>query len=1058
MENPNPAQNNNKSTFKVAPIVAWGYRYSSIVILVVCCLVAFGIYSLDVIDKNEFPNYTVTEGVFAAAYPGASAQQIEQEVVKPMEDYVFSFKEVKKSTTTSDATSGQVIIYVQLDENVTDTDQFWNKFRAGTAALKLKLPPGVLGTEVISDFGATSAEWLPRSSDQKTYRELKTYMDNLQDRLRSIESVGRMTVYGQQTEQIAVYLDPEKLAHYGIGEKSIAMSLASQGFATTGGELRTQRYTAPITVKRALNSVKEVEDQIVFSLPDGGIVTLGDVAKVVKEYPRPNSFVTNNGKKSLVLSIEIKEGKNVVEMGKEVEKQIAEFEPGLPDDITLFRITNQPYDVNNSVINFLTELLIAVIGVLVAIILLLPFRVALIAASTIPITIFISLGLFYVLGIELNTVTLACLIVSLGMIVDNSVVIMDEYVDLLGQGVDRKTATLTSATEFFKAIISATLAISITFFPFLITMTGMMHDFLLDFPWAISIILFVSLIVAEMLVPLMQYKLINPAKVLKSEGDSTDSDNGKKRHVTFLALLQKGYDKLIDLCFNWPKTVLAIGILSIVGGGYILLKRPIELMPVAERNQFAVEINLPTGTPLPRTSQVADSLASILRKDDRVVSVAIFHGCSSPRFQTTYTPEVGGPNYAQFIVNTKSSDATIAVLNEYTARYRDYFPDARVRFKQLSYETASNPVEVRVSGPDYSILQTLTDSITGIMRGIEGLHLVRNSLESPQFTAKIIPDESAMSRLGLNNTLLQLTLAMRYGDGLPLATVWEGDYGIPVVAKTDRAAQGDISELANERIPLLGLGSVPLKQFAKIEPSWTTGQLSHRNGIPTVDIMAEINRGDNAINLTKEVKSKLDGFNLPEGYELDYGGVWEQTFQILPNILSALAMATVIIFFILLMHYKKVGVSLLLVGCLLCCLPGMAAGLLIQNMVLSLTCTLGLISLMGILVRNAIIMLDYAEKLQLTENMNAREASLASAKRRMRPIFLTSSAAAMGVVPMVISNSGLWQPMGTVIFWGTIITMVYILTFIPIAYWKTQPKGQASPSTPSGDNNDAQKS
>ena len=202
----------------------------------------------------------------------------------------------------------------------------------------------------------------------------------------------------------------------------------------------------------------------------------------------------------------------------------------------------------------------------------------------------------------------------------------------------------------------------------------------------------------------------------------------------------------------------------------------------------------------------------------------------------------------------------------------------------------------------------------------------------------------------------------------------------------------------------------------------------------------------------------MDGFNLPEGYELDYGGVWEQTFQILPNILSALAMATVIIFFILLMHYKKVGVSLLLVGCLLCCLPGMAAGLLIQNMVLSLTCTLGLISLMGILVRNAIIMLDYAEKLQLTENMNAREASLASAKRRMRPIFLTSSAAAMGVVPMVISNSGLWQPMGTVIFWGTIITMVYILTFIPIAYWKTQPKGQASPSTPSGDNNDAQKS
>ncbi|WP_305239605.1 efflux RND transporter permease subunit, partial [uncultured Muribaculum sp.] len=283
----------NPNTVDAAPIVKWGYKYSSIVILVICCLVAFGIYSLDIIDKNEFPNYTVTEGVFAASYPGATAEQIEQEVVKPMEDYVFSFKEVKKSTTTSDATSGQVIIYVQLDENVKDTDQFWNKFRAGTTALKLKLPPGVLGTEVISNFGATSAILLTMSSNQKTYRELNNYMDELKDKLRGIESVGKMTVYGQQKEQIAVYIDAEKLSHYGIGERAIALTLASQGFATTGGELRTTDYTAPIAVNRALNSVKEVQDQIILSLPDGNTVTLGDVARVVKEYPKPPSFITN---------------------------------------------------------------------------------------------------------------------------------------------------------------------------------------------------------------------------------------------------------------------------------------------------------------------------------------------------------------------------------------------------------------------------------------------------------------------------------------------------------------------------------------------------------------------------------------------------------------------------------------------------------------------------------------------------------------------------------------------------------------------------------------------
>ena len=174
------------------------------------------------------------------------------------------------------------------------------------------------------------------------------------------------------------------------------------------------------------------------------------------------------------------------------------------------------------------------------------------------------------------------------------------------------------------------------------------------------------------------------------------------------------------------------------------------------------------------------------------------------------------------------------MLDEYTARYQDYFPDARVRFKQLSYETASDPIDVRVSGTDYNVLQNLADSITGIMRNIPGLHLVRNSLNAPQLTTRVIPDEDAMNRLGLNNTLLQLTLAMRYSDGIPVASVWEGDYEIPVVAKTKNATRGDISELTNERIPLLGPENVPLSQFAKVKPSWTYGQMSHRNGIPTV--------------------------------------------------------------------------------------------------------------------------------------------------------------------------------------------------------------------------------
>ena len=309
-------------------------------------------------------------------------------------------------------------------------------------------------------------------SKDKTYRELGEYMDRLKDRLRTIESVSSLSVTGKQKEEIAVYLDPERLKHYALSEASIGVNLMSQGFKTTGGSLKDGHYTKPIIVERPANSVADIADMIVLSTPGGSIVRLGDIADIRREYPDPDSYITNNGEKCILLSLQMKEGYNIVEMGRQVDKQIEAFQKEIPQSVTLFKITDQPVVVNNSVNYFLVELLIAIIAVVVVIMILLPLNVALIAASTIPIAIFISLGLFYAFGIELNTVTLACLIVTLGMIVDNSVVIIDNYVELISDGVDHYTATLRSGTEFFKAIFSATLAISVTFFPFLVTIKG----------------------------------------------------------------------------------------------------------------------------------------------------------------------------------------------------------------------------------------------------------------------------------------------------------------------------------------------------------------------------------------------------------------------------------------------------------------------------------------------------------------------------------------------------------------------------------------------------------
>lgn len=1003
-------------------VVEWAMHYRQIVILITCCLIAFGIYSLPKMQKNEFPNFTIRQGLVVAVAPGNTVDEMTEQVTKPLEDYIFSYKEVKKEKTFSTTRDGMVFIQVELNDELTDKDAFWNKFKHGVAGFKAQLPSNVLAVQVMDDFGDTSAQLITMESKDKTYRELSDYMDELQERLRKIGSVGRMTVSGERSEQISVYLDPAKLSQYGLNEQTIAASLFTKGFVTTGGRIQSPEYILPIHVDKTYNTVYDVEQQIIYTDPTGHSVRLKDVARVTREYPHADSYIRNNGTKCILLSIEMKQGKNIVQMGEEVNRVIQDFEKELPSDVKISHITDQSQVVGDSVNNFLRELLIAIVAVVVVVMLLMPVRVALVAASTIPITIFISLGLFYALGIELNTVTLAALIVTLGMIVDNSIVIIDSYLEQIGEGVSRWHASVVSATHFFKSIFSATLAISITFFPFLIVMKGMFHDFLLSFPWAITLILMISLLVATLLVPFLQFWFIRKPMPHREKGFS------------FMDVLQRFYNKVLDACFAHPYVTLSAGVLSVVVGILLMGRLPQKLMPVADRNQFAVEIYLPTGTAVEKTAAVADSVEHLLRQDRRVVSVTSFIGCSSPRFHAAYAPQLGGTNYAQLIVNTTGNEDTEALLDKYSSRYNDAFPDARVRFKQISFSQSVYPLELRFSGSNLDSLRFVADRCLEVLRGMPEVQLAQTNFNEPQTTVGISLKEDEASRMGISNLMLESTLAMRYGNGMNVTQIWDGDRKIPVTLKSEQADSCSFEDLKDELIPVVGGPSVPLRQIATLAPETKNGQIVRRNGTYTITVMSEVKRGVNVAAFTQKVMAKMEKISLPEGVELHYGGDLEQDQENVPQIMAALIIAVVMIFFILLSHFKRISIALLLLCSIPLCLFGTTVGVLVQRVDFGMTCTLGIISLMGIIVRNGIIMIDYAEELRVTEGMRVREAIYHSARRRMRPIFLTSAAASMGVIPMILGKSGLWMPMGTVICYGTLITMLLLLTVLPVSY------------------------
>ncbi len=1002
--------------------------YHNIVILLMSMLVIAGITGLLRMPKQEMPVFTVRQGVVVAVCPGMTSSEVVERVTTPLENFIFGYKEVDKKKTYSQSKDGMAVVFIELNGNVEDKDAFWSKFKHGLSAFKPQLPGGVMALQAVDDIADTSALLITLDSGQKTYRELKGYLDDLKSRLRRIDAISNLRVYGLRSEQVTVYLDQNRMAKYGIGPYKLLNDLYLQGFTTTGGTVDDGQRVAPIHIEDTYNCERDVAEQIVYSTPGGDVVRLKDIARVVREYPRPDKYITSNGRKCVLLSVEMRPGNDIVKMGDDVKTAIGEFKKTLPDDVRVGIITDQSQVVSDSVFNFLRELLVSVVSVIVVVILLMPHRVAAVSAMSIPITIFMSVGLFFIFGMELNTVTLAALIVTLGMVVDDSVVIIDNYMEKIGHGMSRWHASVAAPREFFMSVLSATLSISLTFFPFLFTMHGDMADFVKSFPWAMFIILSVSLTVSLVLTPYLQYTFIH--KGLPAEGKA---GGGKKP----LDYLQGGYTWLLKHCFAHPAMTVGTGAALVVTGGLMLVSIPQRMMPVAERNQFAVEFYLPNGTSAKRTAEVADSMEHILKKDKRVTSVTSFIGQGSPRFHFTYAPQLGGTNFAQFIVNTSGNKEAEEVLDDYADKYSDYFPDAYIRFKQMDFNNALYPVEIRVSGDDVGELKEAAGQIEDCMRGTEGLALVRTNYEEPLPGVSIKLDDTEANRLGINKTILSADLAVRYGSGVPVTTVWEGDYPIGVVLKSDRSDSSMLASLPDEYIPVMGgATSVPLRQIAEIRPDFTDGAIVRRNGVYTISVTAETRRGYNANELTKKVNEKVDGLRLPSDLKVEPGGMTEKDTETMPQLISGVAIAVLIIFFILLFHFKRISLALVNLSSIPLCVFGAAIGLMVTGFDLSLTCILGVVSLMGILVRNGIIMLDYAEELRRDKGMSVRDAAFHAGERRMRPIFLTSAAASVGVLPMMLENSTLWSPMGAVIFFGTLVSMVLIATVLPVTYWK----------------------
>lgn len=1012
-------------------IIEIALKHKQIALCLAGVLVIFGLYALFNMSRNEFPEFTVRQGLVIGYYPGASSKQVEEQLTNKVEEYLFSFKEVDKSKTYSYSKDGMMYIYVEITEkpDKNETEAFWSKLKHGMLLLQRQLPEGVLGVMVNSDFGSTSAVLLAVESKDRPYKELETYVKSLENEIRKIPSLSKISHTGNLKEQIGVYVDNNKLAFYGLNAAIVMQAIKNQGTVGVSGKVKGNTIDRPIYVDTYYGSESDLAQLIIRSDERGNVVRLNDIAEVKREYGDPDSYVTTNGTKCIVISMEMQTGNNIVKFGKALDEHIAKLTPAFPSDIKLSKLANQPEVVNDSISHFMKEFGIALMAVIIITMLLLPLRIAGVASATIPLTILATLGIMYMFSIELDTVTLAALIIVLGIVVDDPIVVIDNHVEKLDQGFSVWDASVSSAKELFPSVFTATLAISATFAPLMLFLEGVPKDFISIFPVTVIIALTLSLIISMLIVPYLNTVLI------KTGLSKKDKDKEKEKKKSLLDRLQNLYNNMLEKAFEHIKITVSIAVIAVVLGIVFLANVPQQLFPKVERNQFAMEIYLPTGNNLKSTASVVKQVEKKLSTDKRVVHYTSFIGSGSPRFHTVYAPNLPSPNYAQILINTTSEETTEDILKEYQHEFSNSIPNAYVRMKQLSMIAAPAPIEVRISGDSIADLKTISAKVQAIATGVKDVMWVRTDYEEMNqgFGLKIKPDEAG--RLGVTKNDLSNALAMNF-QGLNATRLWEGDYDINVSVKTAADQRNKASDISDQYIASPSTRTVvPIRQIADLKQIWTEGQISHRNGVRTLTVRMDTEKDAVPAEVLSRFKNKIDALVLPAGVSISYGGEREEMIRNMGPMGLSLLVSIVLIFFILLFHFKGIKHAGLSLVTMPLSLFGAGLGLILTGYPFGFTSFIGMLSLCGIVVRNGIILIDFAGEMRLHEGMTVKQAAIHAGERRMRPIFLTSAAAAVGVIPMIISKSSLWGPLGTVICFGLLFSMVLTLFVLPVLYW-----------------------
>lgn len=1011
-------------SFKNVNLSEWALKNQPLVKYFLILLFLAGIYSYMNLNQREDPNFTIKSMVITVSWPGATEQQMEDQVVDKIEKKLLELSTL--NDTSVQIRPGSAIITVDLGDTVRGqaVADSWYQVRKKISDISSTLPPGVVGPFFNDEFGDTYSNIYAFQSNGYDYEELRRIIEDVKREVLTVDGIKKVDIIGTQNEEIAIDVSSSKLATLGVSIDQVLSAIKGQNSVNAAGSFVTKGDEIPIRVTGNFENLDQVR-----SLPiavNGKIFRLGDVADVKRQFQDPpKSKVHYNGQTVLLMGIVPKDNADVVKTGVLIEDKYQQIKQKLPVGITPYVVSNQPGVVTKSVNEFVHSLVEAVVIVLIVSFISLGWRTGIVVAISIPLVLSVTFMIMMLMKIDLQRISLGALIIALGLLVDDAIIAVEMMVLKMEEGLDKFQAATFAYTSTAFPMLSGTLITVAGFLPVGLndSTTG---EYVYSLFAVVGISLVVSWFVAVIFTPYLGYHLL-PADKYRQLAEAHHGDMFDKPFY-------RKFKNFLTVVVEYKRTVVlsTVGVFAL---SLVIFKLFVaqQFFPASDRPELLVDLWLPYSSSIYNTESQASRFEQQVLKESGVENVTTFIGVGAPRFVLTLDVQQENTNFAQLLIMTKGDEERDIISQHLQHILATQYPDIRGRVKRLELgPPVGYPIQFRVSGPDEKELIKISNNVESTLRAYKGVVDVNNNWGDDLKSMRLTVNQSKAQEIGVSSSDLEQQLNMLL-SGTTTTSYLDKDETIPVVVKLDKNERDQVSNLSNLMIQTARGAFIPVGQIAKAAFITEPSLKYRRTRVPTITVRADVAEGVQGNDVTAKIYPKLKAYEatLPLGYHIEVGGSAESSGKAGQPIAKLYPVMALIIITLLMLQLNSFKRSMLVVATAPLGMIGVTMALIIFHAPYGFVAMLGVIALAGIIMRNSVILIDQIES-DIDSGETPYEAIQMSVLRRFRPIMLTAAAAILGMIPLV--RSVFWGPMAVAMMGGLFIATLLTLIFLPALY------------------------